>query len=80
MVLGIGGGIGSGVFAFHYAKENFSSFYIAGRHQWQDGLAFIRPACDRLGVTVAVSEAGGAKAAESQLRDYLSRRAGHRLG
>ncbi len=63
----------SGAFAFHYEEENFSSFYLTGRHQWQDGLTIIRLACDHLGLTVALAETGGAKAAERQLRDLLTR-------
>ena len=41
MLLGIAGGIGAGVFTFHYANEGFSSFFLAGRHLWQDDLAFL---------------------------------------
>ena len=36
MTFGIAGGIGIGVFAFYYEKEDFASFFIAGRHLWQD--------------------------------------------
>jgi len=39
MVFGLAGGIGAGMFAFHYAKENVSTFYLAGRHLWQDHVA-----------------------------------------
>src|SRR5262245_60264836 len=40
MVFGLAGGIGAGMFAFHYAKENASTFYLAGRHLWQDHVAW----------------------------------------
>ena len=32
MIFGIAGGVGAGVFSFRYEKEDFSSFFIAGRH------------------------------------------------
>ncbi|MEE8395185.1 MAG: BtrH N-terminal domain-containing protein [bacterium] len=72
MVFGIAGGIGAGVFAFHYPKEDFQNFYLAGRHLWQDNLAYLKAACGRLGVEPEIREAGGAKAAEKHLRDALA--------
>lgn len=72
MVFGIAGGIGVGVAAFHYAKENFSSFFIAGRHYWHDDAAYLKNAALRFGCTTTVKESGGAKAAEKQLRDLLA--------
>src|SRR5262245_58558322 len=36
MLFGIAGGIGIGVFSFYYEREDFASFYLAGRHQWHD--------------------------------------------
>lgn len=71
MVFGIAGGIGAGMFTFHYAKENFSSFFVAGRHLWQDHLAWARAATDRLGATAIVKESSAPKAAEKQLRELL---------
>ena len=41
MLFGIAGGIGIGVAAFHYAQENFSTFFIAGRHLWFDDLLYV---------------------------------------
>ena len=41
MVFGIGGGIGAGVFSFFYEAHDFASFYIAGRHLWQDNRAYL---------------------------------------
>ena len=72
MLFGIAGGVGAGVFAFRYEKEDFSSFFIAGRHLWQDDQAYLESACQRLGVDVEVKETGGAKTAEKQLREMLA--------
>ena len=71
MVFGLAGGIGAGVFAFHYAKEDFSSFFIAGRHLWQDDLGWTRQALARLGLQPVVKESTGVKPAEQQLRQLL---------
>jgi hypothetical protein len=71
MVFGIAGGIGAGVFSFHYPKENFSSFFVAGRHLWQDHRAWAEAATKRLGVKAVVKESSGAKPAEQQLRALL---------
>lgn len=72
MLFGIAGGIGAGVFPFRYEQEDSSSFFIAGRHFWQDDLAYLQSACERLGAKAKINETGGAKAAEKQLRDALS--------
>jgi hypothetical protein len=72
MVYGIAGGIGAGVFSFHYAKEDFSSFYIAGRHLWWDLQQYLTAGAERFGVSVNVLESGGVKAADSQLREALA--------
>ena len=71
MAFGIGGGIGTGVFSFHYAKEDFSSFFVAGRHLWQDDQAWFDAALKRLGAKPVIKEAGGAKAAEANLAEML---------
>jgi hypothetical protein len=71
MVFGIDGGIGAGLFAFHYAKENFSSFFIAGRHGWQDDKGWSSGARKRLGVAAIVKESSGIKPAEKHLRELL---------
>jgi hypothetical protein len=71
MVFGLEGGIGAGVFAFHYAKEGFSSFYIAGRHGWQDDANWSAGARKRLGVKAIVKESSGAKPGEKHLRELL---------
>lgn len=72
MVFGIAGGIGAGMFTFHYAQEDFSSFYVAGRHLWQDHLAWTLAATRRFKVPATVREASGNKPAEKQLRELLA--------
>jgi hypothetical protein len=72
MLFGIAGGVGAGVFSFVYEQADFASFFVAGRHNWQDDLAYLRDACERLGLTPVVEESGSAKAAESQLRKVLA--------
>jgi hypothetical protein len=67
MLFGLGGGPGIGVFAFHYPAEDFSSFYIAGRHLWDDSPAFLRAAATRAGAEVTVHETGSARTGASQL-------------
>ena len=66
------GGIGAGMFAFLYEKENFASLFLAGRHLWADDLAYLTAAAQRLGHTVAVKETTSARTAEQQLRDALT--------
>ena len=72
MLFGIAGGIGIGVFSFFYEKENFASFFLAGRHLLHDSLAYLRNACERLGIETVVQETAGVKAAEVQLRSALT--------
>ena len=73
MVFGIAGGIGAGIFAFRYEKEDFSSFFIAGRHLWQDDLAYLKAACGRFGVQPRIKETIGAKGAKVQLAEAVAR-------
>lgn len=72
MVSGIAGGLGAGVFAFHYAKEDFSSFFIAGRHNWADDLDYLKDGLARFGLKAKVQESAGAKTADQQLRSALA--------
>jgi hypothetical protein len=72
MAFGIGGGIGAGVFSFHYAKEDFSSFFVAGRHLWQDDHAWFAAALEQLKLTAVVKEATGTKTAEANLAAMLA--------
>jgi hypothetical protein len=73
MLFGIAGGIGVGVFSFFYEREDIATFYVAGRHQWHDDVAYLRDALGRFGIQPLIQESGGAKAAEQQLRDALAR-------
>lgn len=70
LLLGIAGGIGAGVFAFRY--DTVSSLFLAGRHLWQDGHAFVTGACERLGIPFEVHETGGARTAVRQLEEALA--------
>lgn len=72
LAFGLSGGIGAGVFAFHYAKEDFSSFYVAGSHLWQDTQACLVAATERLGIVPVVKEFGGAGPAEKGLAAILA--------
>jgi hypothetical protein len=71
LLFGIAGGIGIGIFTFFYEKEGFASFYIAGRHLWQDDEQYFRDACVRLGIEPKVKETGGAKQADRHLAETL---------
>jgi hypothetical protein len=72
MLFGIAGGIGAGVFAFYYEEEDFSSFFVAGRHRWDDDLAYLQAAAQRLGLRPTVTETGGRRAAGEQLLEVLN--------
>lgn len=71
MLVGLAGGIGIGVFAFYYQKEDHASFFLAGRHQWHDDAAYLDEALQRFGLKPVIQESGGAKVAEQQLRSAL---------
>jgi len=72
MVFGIAGGIAIGIAAFRYEKGDFSSFYITGRHLWQDHVLYFKEALKRLGISPMIRETAGAKAADKQLREALA--------
>lgn len=72
MLFGIAGGIGAGVFSFVYEKEDFASFFVAARHNWQDDLGYLGDACRRFQLEPVVRETSGAKGAEKQLREALA--------
>lgn len=72
MTFGVAGGIGAGVFSFHYEEEGITTFFIAGRHLWQDDLAYLQAAAGRLGCETTVRETGGRKTAASNLRELLA--------
>lgn len=67
LLFGIAGGIGIGVFSFYYKQEDVATFFLGGRHEWHDDLAYMRGALERLGVAPSVSETSSARAAEQQL-------------
>jgi hypothetical protein len=69
MLFGIAGGIGLGLATFTYEKEDFSSFYVTGRHLWFDDLVYLKAAFGRLGLDPKVSESAGSKLAEKHLRE-----------
>ena len=71
MVFGIAGGIGAGMFTFHYARENVSSFFVAGRHLWHDHAAWALAAVKRMGLKAVVKESSGVKPGEKHLRELL---------
>ena len=72
LALIVGGGAGIGVFQFHYAKEDFSSLFLAGRHAWDDDLTFIDGALRRLGLEPVVTETTSARVADRHLREALA--------
>lgn len=72
LALVVGGGVGMGVFHFHYAKEGVSTFFVAGRHRWEDDAAYLVDALRRLGLEPIVEETGSARVAERQLRTALA--------
>jgi hypothetical protein len=71
----LAGGIGVGMFSFFYEKENFASFYVAGRHSWFDDLAYFRDSLERFGLKPIVQESSGSKSAEKQLHAVLAKSA-----
>lgn len=72
LVFGIAGGIGIGVCQFLYEKEDFASFYVAGRHHWHDDAGYLSAAAERFGLKATIRESGGVKAAEKHLREALA--------
>jgi hypothetical protein len=72
MLFGLAGGLGIGVFSFFYEKEDFASFFIAGRHLWHDDSAYFQQVCKRFTLKPVVSESSTAKAAEKNLRAALA--------
>lgn len=71
MVFGIAGGIGAGVFSFHYEKDDFVSFFIAGRHLWEDERAFLETGLNRMGHAPVVVETASAKTAAANLAEVI---------
>lgn len=71
MLFGVCGGIGIGICTFYYEKEDFGSFFAAGRHLWQDDFGYLTNAAERFGLKPKARESTGVKAAEKQLREAL---------
>jgi hypothetical protein len=69
----VAGGIGIGVFAFRYEREAFSSFFLAGRHRWDDALVYLRGAAERVGFVLGTAEASSPATADRRLREALER-------
>jgi hypothetical protein len=67
MLFGIAGGIGIGVMGFYYAKGDVATFYLAGRHQWHDHVAYLRESLGAFGIKPVISETSGAATAQKQL-------------
>jgi hypothetical protein len=59
------------MFTFRYEAEDFSSFFVAGRHLWQDDLGFLQRASARLGIETRVAEASGAGPGLAKLEAVL---------
>ena len=72
MAFGLAGGIGIGVFSFFYEKEDFASFFVAGRHLWHDETLYLKCAFERLGLKPVIKEATTPKAGEKNLRSLLA--------
>ena len=73
MLFGIAGGIGIGVFAFYYEKEDFASFFVAGRHLWQDDQGYLESALGRFGIKPVIYESTGAVLAAKQLSEAVAK-------
>ena len=70
LLLLVGGGLGMGVFAFHYPE--FSSLFLAGRHRWHAPRDWLDAAAARLGAAPRVWETGSAGAARRHLDEALA--------
>ena len=66
------GGVGAGAMGFHYAQMNFSNFFVAGRHLWQDNVAALTQAAARLGLTPLIRESSSPAKASQQLDAALA--------
>ena len=72
MLFGVAGGIGIGLFAFLYEKQDFASFYIAGRHDWANEVRYLTRAAERVGAETSIAEASGVKPAAQALSRALA--------
>jgi hypothetical protein len=69
LVFVVAGGIGLGVFVFHYPE--LSSLFLNGRHRLDDSRGFVVGGLERLGLKVEVAETAGRAAARRQLAAAL---------
>jgi len=72
IAFGLAGGVGIGIFTFCYEKEDFASFFVAGRHCFHDHVTYLNRACKRLGLSTVVKESTSPKLAEKQLRELIA--------
>ena len=72
MLFGLSGAVGIGVFSFLYEKDDFASFFLGGRHLWQDDEAYLSAAFARLGIDIEVFETGSSKLAAKALADIVA--------
>ena len=56
MLFGICGGIGMGMASFYYEKGNFSTFFVGGRHLWNDDLEYMQATLGRFAIKPVVRE------------------------
>jgi len=73
MLFGIAGGIGMGVMSFYYEKAGVATFFLAGRHQWHDHVAYLKEALGAFGIQPVIAETTGAAAARKQLAEALEK-------
>ena len=73
MLFGIAGGIGIGVMSFYYQKGDVATFYLAGRHQWHDHVAYLRDALAAFGIKPVIAESTSAATAQKQLAGALEK-------
>jgi hypothetical protein len=73
MLFGIAGGIGIGVMGFYYAKADVATFYVAGRHQWHDHVAYLQEALAAFEIKPVIAETTGAGTAQKQLAAALEK-------
>ncbi|WP_163098999.1 BtrH N-terminal domain-containing protein [Peribacillus alkalitolerans] len=73
MILGIGGGIGYGYFTFYYEKEDFSSFFLGTRANWESHVDFVTDVLANLGVNVQSKQTKSKKLALDQLVEHIEK-------
>ena len=69
----VAGGIGIGIFAFVYGKEDFSNLFIGGGYRWDDSRAVLEDGARRHGLEPVVEETGGSRQAAALLEAATAR-------